>query len=90
MVHSIFLLNALRNKHPVGTNMLQVEYALEQKLYDLSVEELAIVALGFFKCGAKLTNFRLIESIYMKLETSIDFLDSMTLAACLKASKIVK
>lgn len=72
-----------RKWHP-GVNHFELENVLATMIYELSIEEVSIVALGFFKTNKKITNHNLLNALIMKLESRVDTLDSVSLTALLK------
>lgn len=83
LVQTLFLVMCNRRWHP-GVNHFEWEAAFATKLYELSIEEVTIVALGFFKTNKKIINVDLLNSLILKLESHVDTLDSVSLTALLK------
>lgn len=83
LVQSLFLVMCNRKWHP-GVNHFEWENTLAEIIYELSIEEATIVALGFFKTSKKITNHNLLNALIMKLESRLDTLDSVSLTALLK------
>lgn len=83
LVQTLFLVMCNRKWHP-GVDHFKWEDALANNIYELSVEEATIVALGFFKTNKRITNHSLLNALIMKLESRMDTLDSISLTAILK------
>lgn len=79
----MFLVNTNRKWHP-SVNMLDVESVLMFYMYDLTVEEVGVLALAFFKTRTRVLNVNLVELMYKKLENRVDDVDQFTLTAYLK------
>ena len=83
VVHAMFLVNANRKWHR-AVDMLDVESILMFYIYDLSVEEVGVLALAFFKTRTRVKNVNLVQLMYDKFENRIDDLEEYTLTAYLK------
>jgi len=81
LVQVLFFLNVCR-KPPI--NMYELEYRLEQCLDELSINELGVALLGFFKTGTPIRSNSLLRRIMKKTITNIEFTDSVTIGAILK------
>lgn len=81
MVQVLFFLNICR-KPPV--NMYEIEYYLERCMHELSINELAIAALGFFKTGTKIRNVNFLIEIMRKIINEVEAVDSVSIGALLK------
>jgi len=79
----MFLVKTYKKWHQ-AVNLLDVESVLMFYIYDLSVEEVGILAIAFFKTFTVVKNINLVELMYNKLETRIDDVDPLTLTAFLK------
>lgn len=83
LVHCLFLVNAHRVWHP-SVNIFAVEHHLLQSIYELNAEEVAILALAFFKTNTRMKNVGIIEKFYIKLDSRLSSMDSIPLTAYLK------
>jgi len=81
LVQILFFLNVCR-KPPI--NMYELEYRLEQCLDELSINELGISLLGFFKTGTPIRSANLLRRIMKKTIANIEFVDSISIGAILK------
>lgn len=81
LVQVLFFLNVCR-KPPI--NMYELEYYLERWMNDLSINELAIAMLGFFKTGTRIRNIIFLEGIIKKTIAEIEFVDSVSIGALFK------
>lgn len=81
LIQLMFFVNIKRKS---ALNMYEVEVILEQHLNDLSINELAIVAMGFFKSKTKIRNSALLKIIINRLICDINEVDNISLAALLK------
>lgn len=81
LVQVLFFLNLCR-KTPI--NMYELEYHLERYICELSINELAIAALGFFKTGTRIRNTIFLEVIMKKTIAEIDVIDSVSIGAIIK------
>lgn len=81
MVQVLFFLNICR-KPPI--NMYEIEYYLERCIHELSINEVAIAALGFFKTGTKIRNVDFLIEIMRKTINDVDSVDSVSIGALLK------
>jgi len=81
LVQVLFFLNICRKP---SINMYELEYRLEQCLDELSVNELGVSLLGFFKTGTPIRNASLLRRIMRKTITNIEFVDSVSIGAILK------
>lgn len=81
LVQVLFFLNLCR-KTPI--NMYELEYQLERYINELSINELAIAALGFFKTGTRIRNIIFLEEIMKKTIAEIDAIDSVSIGAIIK------
>lgn len=81
LVQILFLLNVCR-KPPI--NMYELEYRLEQCLDDLSINEIGVASLGFFKTGSKIRSISLLRRIMRKTIANMDAIDTSSIAAIMK------
>lgn len=81
LVQVLFFLNVCR-KPPV--NMYELEYRLEQCFDELSIHELGIAALGFFKTGTRIRSTELLRSIMTKTTANMDLMDNVSIGAIVK------
>ncbi|KAL0102099.1 hypothetical protein PUN28_018564 [Cardiocondyla obscurior] len=81
LVQVLFFLNICR-RPPI--NMYELEYRLEQCIDDLSINEVAIAALGFFKTSTKIKSIDLVKNIIQRTINEIDVVDTVSIAAIVK------
>ncbi|KAL6438043.1 hypothetical protein ACFW04_004361 [Cataglyphis niger] len=81
LVQVLFFLNICR-KPPI--NMYELEYYLERWMNELSINELAIATLGFFKTRTRIRNVIFLEQIMRKTIAEIDIIDSVSIGALFK------
>ncbi|XP_029171073.1 uncharacterized protein LOC114940524 isoform X2 [Nylanderia fulva] len=81
MVQVLFFLNVCR-RPPI--NMYEIEYYLESCIHDLSINELAIAALGFFKTSTKIRNVNFLIQIMRKTIDEVEAVDSVSIGALIK------
>ncbi|XP_025163347.1 uncharacterized protein LOC105183367 isoform X2 [Harpegnathos saltator] len=81
LVQVLFFLNVCR-KPPVNT--YELEYRLQQCFDDLSINEIGIAALGFFKTGSQIRSTDLLRSIMKKTITNINDIDNISIGAIAK------
>ncbi|KMQ93667.1 fast kinase domain-containing protein 5 [Lasius niger] len=81
LVQILFFLNVCR-KPPI--NMYELEYCLERCINDLSINELGIAALGFFKTGTQIRNVNFLIAIMKKIIAEVEIVDSVSIGALLK------
>lgn len=81
LVQVLFFLN-IQRKLPI--NMYELEYRLQQCIDDLSINELAVAMLGFFKTSTKIRNKDLVNYIIRRTTTEIDAMDTMSIAGIIK------
>lgn len=81
LVQVLFFLNIYR-KLPI--NMYELEYRLQQCIDDLSINELAIAMLGFFKTSTKIRNKDLVNYIIQRTTAEIDVVDTVSIAGIIK------
>lgn len=80
LVLASFFLTITRSKLP----MVQVEMKFAQHIDKLSINEIAIIGLAFFKTETKIQNDALIEKIYKKLIKEIGTIEDIPLVNILK------
>lgn len=81
LIQVMFFLNVCR-KPPI--NMYEMEYFFQQYLDDLSITEISIAALGFFKTGSRIRNNDLLRRIMIKAMDNIDAMDNVSIGAIIK------
>ncbi|XP_011880292.1 PREDICTED: FAST kinase domain-containing protein 5 isoform X2 [Vollenhovia emeryi] len=81
LVQILFFLN-LHRKPPI--NMYEFEFRLEQCFEDLSINEVAVASLGFFKTRTKIRSNVFLSRIIRRTINEIDLLDSVSIAALIK------
>lgn len=81
LVQVLFFLNVCR-KPPI--NMYELEYRLEQCLDDLSINELGVATLGFFKTGTPIRSAGLLGRIMRKTIADIERVDSVSVGGIAK------
>lgn len=81
LVQLLFLINVTRKGL---INMYELEVQLEEHLDDLTINELSVVAMGFFKSSNKIRNPHLIRKIINRLIQEITQIDSIALASLVK------
>lgn len=81
LVQILFFLNVCR-KPPI--NMYELEYHLERCINELSINELGIAALGFFKTRTRIRNLIFLDKIMRKTIAEVDAVDSVSIGAILK------
>ncbi|KAG8224792.1 hypothetical protein J437_LFUL002237, partial [Ladona fulva] len=92
-VQLMFYIN-LSRKLPVSASKFELTYAFENICETLSLEELSIAAMGFFKTQTKLRNTHVGDVLLSRLESSLRMgeppvPDSITLAALLKTLRYI-
>ncbi|XP_064555680.1 FAST kinase domain-containing protein 5, mitochondrial [Drosophila montana] len=81
LVQSMFLCNLLRR--PVF-EMFDFEQNLAQCVHQMTLQELGIMAMGFFKTQTPIRNPELLQQLYTRLEAQLDSVEDITLVALLK------
>lgn len=81
LVQLLFLLNVCR-KPPV--NMYELEYRLEQCLDDLTINELGVATLGFFKTRTPIRSAQMLGNIMRKTISEIEIADSVSIGGIAK------
>lgn len=81
LVQILFFLNVCR-KPPI--NMYEIEYRLERCLNDLSINEVAVAALGFFKTSSKIRNTDFLIRIIRRTIDEIKVVNTVSIASIVK------
>ncbi|KAL6259176.1 hypothetical protein P5V15_009097 [Pogonomyrmex californicus] len=81
LVQILFFLNIYR-KPPI--NMYELEYELEQCMNELSINELAVASLGFFKTSTKIRSRDFLNNIIKRTIAEIDMVNAVSIAAIVK------
>ncbi|XP_015123058.1 uncharacterized protein LOC107045330 [Diachasma alloeum] len=83
--HYMYLLNAGRKPH---INMYELEYRLEAIVEEFNPEELAIIAMGFFKTATLIRNPALSGHIIQKCIDNMATLDEIYISAIMKMARL--
>lgn len=83
LIQCMFYLNVYRRWHP-EINKYDFEYSLEKCFEELTLDEIGIFAMGFFKTQAKIRNPVLLSEIMARTTSEISDVHDVTLAAILK------
>lgn len=83
VIQLLFFIN-LQREAPSRLVMTSIEEKLLTHIDTLTVQELSVAALGFFKTKFKMNNQQLLISIMQKLRSNLEHLDEPSLAALLK------
>lgn len=81
LVQSMFLCNLLRR--PVF-EMFDFEVNLAQSVDRMTLQELGVMAMGFFKTQTPIRNPELLQQLFTRLEAELDTVEDITLVALLK------
>ncbi|EDW00141.1 GH12705 [Drosophila grimshawi] len=81
LVQSMFLCNLLRR--PIF-EMFDFEQNLAQCVQQMTLQELGVMAMGFFKTQTQIRNPDLLQQLYTRLEAQLDNVEDITLVAMLK------
>ncbi|TGZ49278.1 uncharacterized protein [Temnothorax longispinosus] len=81
LVQILFFLNIYR-KPPI--NMYELEFQLERCMEDLSINELAVAALGFFKTSTKIRSNDFLKRIIRRTIDEIDTVETVSIAGIIK------
>lgn len=81
LVQSMFLCNLLRR--PVF-EMFDFEVNLAQSVDRMTLQELGVMAMGFFKTQTPIRNPELLQQLFIRLEAELDTVEDITLVALLK------
>lgn len=83
LVQCVFYIN-IRRKFPPRISVYDFEYSLAKCLDQLTVDELGILAMGFFKSEKPITSQTLLTELIRRIMSSVDTIHEITLAALLK------
>ncbi|XP_023162965.1 FAST kinase domain-containing protein 5, mitochondrial [Drosophila hydei] len=81
LVQSMFLCNLLRR--PVF-EMFDFELNLTQCIHQMTLKELGVMAMGFFKTQTPIRSTELLQQFYTRLEAELDTVENITLVSLLK------
>lgn len=81
LVQILFFLNVCR-KPPI--NMYEIEYELERCMNELSINELAVAALGFFKTKTKIKSTDFLNRIIRRTIDEINVVNTVSIASIVK------
>ncbi|XP_033171937.1 FAST kinase domain-containing protein 5, mitochondrial [Drosophila mauritiana] len=81
LVHSMFLCNLLRR--PVF-EMFDFELNLARCVDQMTLPELGVMAMGFFKTQTPIRNPELLTQLYQRLDSELDTVEDIVLVALLK------
>ncbi|KOC59256.1 FAST kinase domain-containing protein 5 [Habropoda laboriosa] len=87
LVQLLFLLNLVKGGTTSFLNMFEIECHLEECMYELSGNEIGIIARGFFLNKKKVRSKTLMPKILIKVQQCADTMDSTTLASVMKLSR---
>lgn len=83
VVQLLFYMNVMR--HPKNVSFYNLEYQLETCIEDLSIEEIGVAVMGFFKTQNAIHNEKILNYIIDKTVNEIKSVPEITLACILKA-----
>ncbi|XP_014282680.1 FAST kinase domain-containing protein 5, mitochondrial isoform X2 [Halyomorpha halys] len=83
VVQLLFYLNVMR--HPTNVSMYKLEYQLEACIENLSIEEIGVAVMGFFKTQNFIRSEKIMNHIIDKTISEIKSVPEITLACILKA-----
>ncbi|XP_067002215.2 FAST kinase domain-containing protein 5, mitochondrial [Anabrus simplex] len=83
LVQTMFYMNACRKIHP-NISMYEFEYSFEQCIDKLTLEEISIMSMGFFKTQTKIKSSNLLYKILERTMSEVDSIKDITLSAILK------
>ncbi|XP_018561689.1 FAST kinase domain-containing protein 5, mitochondrial [Anoplophora glabripennis] len=86
LVHVFFYFNVCR-KRAVD---FEYEYALEKKINEMNVDEVAVVAMGYFKTKTKIKLTPIIETMVRKINENSKSIHEISLAAIIKVIRLSK
>ncbi|CAH0548539.1 unnamed protein product [Brassicogethes aeneus] len=86
LVHTFFLLNICRRKKV----SFEFEYALENLINDMTIEDMAVVSLGYFKSQSTIKLFSIIDAMLIKLIEEHKTIHEISLTAILKAIRLTR
>ncbi|ALC48813.1 CG2124 [Drosophila busckii] len=81
LVQCMFLCNLLRRQ---VFEMFDFELNLQKCSQQLTLQELGVMAMGFFKTQTPIRNPELVEQLYQRLGAQLDSVEDITLVALLK------
>ncbi|KAF7286287.1 hypothetical protein GWI33_006160 [Rhynchophorus ferrugineus] len=81
LVHIFFLYNVCR----LNSINFEYEYALENKVKEMNVDELGVIALGYFKSKTKIKLPSICEAMIKEVSFNSKYVNEITLAAIMKA-----
>lgn len=81
LVQTMFYLNLCRRSIE---NMIDFEINLERCLDKLSIDEISILCMGFFKTKTPIRDNKLLERIYLRLQNDLKLCSDITLVNILK------
>lgn len=81
IVHSLFFCNIVRK--PVF-EMFDYEVAFNNLINEMTLNEISVMAMGFFKTKTPIRNSELIEKIFRRLLLELDIVEDITLVNILK------
>lgn len=80
ILKSFFYINACRRK----TVPFDMEYCLEKFINDMTVDEMGVVAMGYFKSKTKIKLVTITDAMCKKIIEERETIHEVTLAAILK------
>ena len=86
LVHIFFLFNVCRNR-PVD---FAYEAALQNKIYEISIDEMAVIALGYFKTKSKIKVSSISEAMIKEVTKCSKSIHEISLTAIMKVTNIVR
>ncbi|XP_014484768.1 PREDICTED: uncharacterized protein LOC106749627 [Dinoponera quadriceps] len=81
LIQVLFFLNVCR-KLPI--NMYELEYHLEQCFDELTINEVGVAALGFFKTGTKIKSHWLLSRLMTRTIAELNYTDTVSIGAIAK------
>lgn len=82
LVHVMFFCNVTRK--PVLGEMIDFEMNLKQIVDQLTIDEIAVMSMGFFKTKTPLRDVRFIEYLYKRLTSELSTVNDISLVSLLK------
>ncbi|KAL5278048.1 FASTKD5 family protein [Megaselia abdita] len=82
LVHVMFFCNVTRK--PVLGEMIDFEMNLKEIVEELTIDEIAVMSMGFFKTKTPLRDVRFIEYLYKRLTSEISTVSDITFVSLLK------
>ncbi|XP_063231081.1 FAST kinase domain-containing protein 5, mitochondrial [Bacillus rossius redtenbacheri] len=83
LVQCMFYMNSSR-KFKVPSSMYEFEFYIEQSIEKLSVDELSIIAMGFFKSKTQIRSSRLLSCMMQKTGEKINTVNEVSLCSLMK------